>query len=399
MGEARRKQLAAQSGAVPAQPAQAPSSAGLAPAARLQAAQVALARRDVAAALTVLDNTLAAQPRDVPALMLRAGVREALGQAEPAVQDFLAAAAVEPGLALAHFGAAGQLFKLDRLPEAMACHARAVALDATLLADGRPGYALASGGNGPDAAQPAFAASRCHAGPGAPTPGALLQAVTDCELVVVDDFLPDPNAHRAFALSLPYLDSSAHHHGNFPGRQTRGGHDAPAHTQRLADLLGRDLKWTWPGHGAFRLSPAGSLARSDVHADHGDARIAYAGVLYLSLDAHCQGGTSFWRHRETGWTRPPTPAQAQASRFGSVAGFMQSEVAAANDRFDRLTSQRTQWDLLFEVPMRFNRLIAYRSDHFHSVSSVFGGDPATSRLVQLFFFEPMARRPAGPVAP
>ncbi len=45
------------------------------------------------------------------------------------------------------------------------------------------------------------------------------------------------------------------------------------------------------------------------------------------------------------------------------------------------------WDLLFEIPIRFNRLIVYRSDFFHSISELFGDSAENGRLVQLFHFE------------
>ncbi len=358
-------------------------------------ARARVAAGDAAGALEVLDAAALHQPGLASLQMLRGGILESLGQAEPAARAFMAAAQAEPGLALAHFGAAGQLFKLDRLPEAMAHHERAVALDPRLRVDGRPGFVRVQDGQTPAVDRAALSAAAsaacCRAGAGAATSEALQQAVADCELLVVDDFLPDPQAWRDWAQKQTYTDSRTHLHGNFPGQQTVGGFEVPEHMQRIADGIGRDLKWSWPGHGAFRISPAGSLARSDIHVDHGDSRVAYAGVLYLSLPEHCRGGTSFWRHRETGWARAPSPALARASRFGSVGHFIQTQASGQSQPFDHLTGGRNQWDLLFEVPMRFNRLIVYRSDYFHSVSEVFGQGLADGRLVQLFFFEPMSR--------
>ncbi len=356
---------------------------------RINLARLHLALGQPAEARAQLQAAVDLQPGHATAQYQLGGLCEAQGDAEAAAQAFLAAAQADPGQALAHAGAAGQLFRLDRMDAAQAAQQRALALDPRLALDGLMGHARCVG-PAPDLPTRALqSAALCRAGPGAATPAALQQAVADCELLVLDDFLPDPLAWREQALALPFLDASAHRHGNFPGRQTRGGHAPAALLQRIADAVGRDLKWNWPGHGAFRISAAGSMARSDIHVDHGDSRVAFAGVLYLSLPADCQGGTGFWRHRETGWARTPTPAQAAASRFGSLAGFMRAQAAGEDRGFDQLAQGRAQWDLLFEVPMRFNRLIVYRSDYFHGISQVFGAGLGDGRLTQLFFFEPL----------
>jgi len=340
-------------------------------------------------ARTAFATLLRHDPRHAAGQFQLACLLEALGDTAAAADAFLAAARLDPGRALAWEGAARQLYRLDRLPEAEAAQARGAALDPTLWADGRIGHAIARRARDP--ASSGAAAAQCRAGPGAPDAAALLAAVDERELLVIDDFLPEPMAWRDQALTLPFAqprDASV----NYPGVQTLGQAVDPSWTQAMADGLGRDLKWGWPGHGAFRLSPAGSLARSDIHSDL-DQGIAYAGVLYLSLPAHCQGGTSFWRQRATGWTRRPDAAQLAASPWGDLAGFTRSMSSDAGEgsEHQKLSAMRKDWELLFEVPMRFNRLIVYRSDFFHAVSQVFGQHAQDARLVQLFFFEPIGR--------
>jgi hypothetical protein len=55
-----------------------------------------------------------------------------------------------------------------------------------------------------------------------------------------------------------------------------------------------------------------------------------------------------------------------------------------------LQERDAAWECVLEVPMRFNRLIVYRSDFFHSIGELFGDRPENVRFVQLFFFEAMA---------
>ena len=338
-------------------------------------------------ALAGFEAALRCDPAHQQAGMQRAGLLESLGRAEEAAAGFLAVATAHPQHALAHAGAARQLYRVNRVEEAVNSQARAGALDARLWADGRLGFVRA-GAPTDRAARDVHSAAACVAGPGFDVMAELRRR----ELVVVDDFLPDPMAARSAALALPYPHSSANSSVNYPGRQTDGGHADATDLQRLANLLGRDVKWGWPGHGAYRLSPAGSLARSDIHADHDDTRAAYAGVLYLSLPEHCQGGTGFWQHRETGWARVPTVAEAAASRWGDYGRFLAAQRQAQAAAFEGLTSSRRDWDAVLHVPMRFNRLLLYRSDYFHAVMQVFGADVASSRLVQLFFFERLGER-------
>lgn len=344
------------------------------------------------AALESLERCVQIEPRHAAAHFQRAGILESMGATAAAAQAFLAAAQADPAHALAHAGAARQLYGLDHLQQAMRCQQQALALAPHLLADGVMGgvHAVASAtAPGPALAEQARASARCCVPDQGPVVPELVQAVADCELLVIDDFLPNPLAHRAWAMAQRYLDQSHHVGANFPGLQTLGGAVPDGLAQVLAHRLGCDLKWGWPSHGALRYSPAGCMARSDIHVDHGDGRKAYAAVLYLSLPEHCRGGTSFWRHRETGWTQAPSDAQARDSRFGTAQTFMQALAAGRAQDFSDITQGRSDWDRLFEVPMRFNRLIAYRSDHFHAIGEVFGSRLSDGRLTQLFFFEPM----------
>ena len=352
--------------------------------------KVLLQMAQVQAALECFAQALRCEPRHGPALYLHAATLERLGDVGAAAAGFMAAAAAEPSRALAHLGAARQLYLLDRVAEAMAYQRQAIALDADMRRDGLIGFARAQPLPEPLSERRQRSAGLCSAGLCSATPGTALEHEACArELLVLDEFLPDALARRAYALALGYTDASGHLYGNFPGSQTAGGHADQATMQRIANLLERDIKWGWPSHGAFRLSPAMATACSDIHADLDQSRPAYAGVLYLSLPEDCQGGTSFWRHRDTGWSKVPDEGQARASRFGSYAEFMRRRTADAGQTFEQLSAARDEWELVLEVPMRFNRLVLYRSDFFHGISALFGHKPGDSRLVQLYFFEPM----------
>jgi tetratricopeptide (TPR) repeat protein len=227
------------------------------------------------------------------------------------------------------------------------------------------------------------------AGPAPSQDETQLQAACEARsLIIIDDFLSDAVAYRQRALQLAYPHSSNAAGINFPGRQS-AAQPCAAIMQRLADALGRDVKWDSPDNGAFRISPADASARNDIHVDSDVRNEIYAAVLYLSLPEHCRGGTTFWRHRATGWERRPAPDQLAAAGYASFKQFEQRWMPVNRLRpFSELQTQReADWERVLQVPMRFNRLIVYRSDYFHSIDELFGDRPENARFVQLFFFE------------
>jgi tetratricopeptide (TPR) repeat protein len=210
----------------------------------------------------------------------------------------------------------------------------------------------------------------------------------DLDLHVVDDFLPDPLAYRAQALSLPFRER--HYTGqNYPGIQTDGYPCQPM-MERIAAVLGRTIKFMSPDNGSYRLSFFDSLARTDIHVDNeaGDNFNYYVGVLYLNPPEQCRGGTTFWKHLPTGWERRPVDTEVHAAGYPGFKAFQERWLPNRQvTEFNKLKVQRQAWQSVLEVPMQQNRLILYRGHYFHSISEVFGTSREDGRLVQLFFFE------------
>ncbi|MBV8659456.1 MAG: tetratricopeptide repeat protein [Burkholderiales bacterium] len=205
------------------------------------------------------------------------------------------------------------------------------------------------------------------------------------DLHIIDDFLDDPDAARQWAKGLEYQQRG----GNYPGAQT-GPLACDDMMQRLANRLGRRIKWISPDNGVVRITLAADQARTDIHVDDETAvdHAHYAAVLYLTLPEHCAGGTSFWRHRATGWVKRPTDTEIRAAGYADFKSFLRRETPQAEPHaFDTLTQLRSHWVQLFTVPMRYNRLVLYRSNYFHAVESLFGQSFDDGRLVRLFTFE------------
>jgi hypothetical protein len=77
-------------------------------------------------------------------------------------------------------------------------------------------------------------------------------------------------------------------------------------------------------------------------------------------DAPLSGGTGIYQYKKTGAT-----IASQLSEYES--------------------QDMTKWELCDIIANRYNRLVLYRSEMFHTSIDYFGSDLNTGRLFQLFF--------------
>ena len=178
-------------------------------------------------------------------------------------------------------------------------------------------------------------------------------------LMVIDDFYDDPMAMRLYALEQDFdvrLPLTA-------GARTRPLFAEQARRRiemYMSAFAGRITSDITKNFGMFQSSV--SSDRSWVHAD---AHHGWAAVCYMTPDAPVTGGTAFYRSRITGqWLDDPD-----------------RPIPNSDHVYDN-----TRWELLDLVANRFNRMVIFRSDLYHSSVDYFGTDLATSRLIQNFFF-------------
>jgi len=79
----------------------------------------------------------------------------------------------------------------------------------------------------------------------------------------------------------------------------------------------------------------------------------------------------------------------RAAGYESFLDFQKRNVRPNRTQpFAQWLQQRDEtWERIFEVPMRFNRLVVFRSDFFHAITELFGEHAENGRLVQLLHFE------------
>ncbi|QJQ32361.1 hypothetical protein GV829_07775 [Sphingomonas lacunae] len=194
-------------------------------------------------------------------------------------------------------------------------------------------------------------------------------------LIIIDDFLANPDVARAAALKLAY--DPATKHGNYPGILSDRPLTIPGLEAQVSTLAGMPLVPA-PGtnHAQCRVTMKGDRGQTGVHIDPA----AYSGILYLTKPEHCAGGTDFFRHKRTGLDRVPMDMPGiRAAGYGDINRLIEDVV-------NRDTNRRSAWEKLFTIPMRYNRLLLFSPWLFHDAAPGFGTDPETARLVMLMFF-------------
>lgn len=120
-------------------------------------------------------------------------------------------------------------------------------------------------------------------------------------------------------------------------------------------------------HVFLRASPAGVCVPNRVHNDIAMGR--YSLMLYMNHDRHCQGGTSFLRHRKHGMERGPSNA-----------------VEAALAKRD--SNDPDKWQVTMTCPMVANRALIFPAELMHQAEPYQGfGEGRNARRVLTAFFD------------
>ena len=193
-------------------------------------------------------------------------------------------------------------------------------------------------------------------------------------LLIIDDFLNDPDSIRARALALDYPDQQ----GIFPGRNSLQRLQLDGLSEVVSALVGEPLVAAPPNqsHAKCRITLASDEGLGRVHIDVSN----WSGILYLSKPEDCQGGTEFFRHKRTGWDS--FPLDMQEIRKGGFSSFEDARRVLVEEEGTR----EECWEQSMTVPMRYNRLVLLRPWLWHTAGPGFGDRLENGRLVYLMFF-------------
>ncbi len=192
---------------------------------------------------------------------------------------------------------------------------------------------------------------------------------------VIDDFLRNAEAVREEALSLTYSRT-----GFYPGRGSVEKLNITGLEEAASAIVQQRLQANWPrdhAHSTCRLTLAEHSEEAPIHIDPNHL----SGVLYLSRTEDSQGGTEFYRHKRTGTDRMPMDPQGLADLgYASYDDLIK-------DMLHRDGRDRSKWERTMVVPMRFNRLILFQPQYWHTSGPGFGTNVEDGRLVYLIFFQ------------
>jgi len=201
----------------------------------------------------------------------------------------------------------------------------------------------------------------------------------ESSVLVFDNFFDRPDKARETALSLTYPTPPAEVY--YPGRNSKESMVWPGHEEMFSQIIGRKLVPLGQSHGCARVTLAADKRRGRVHVDPG---CNWAGIIYLTLDEHAQGGTDFFRSRRYGTDRAPLTDEEAQSIYGKATPREALREILTVER----GSDPDEWELIGSLPMKFNRLILFRPWFWHSSGDGFGDSIENGRLVMLLFFAP-----------
>jgi len=169
-------------------------------------------------------------------------------------------------------------------------------------------------------------------------------------MLLIDDFFANPMEVREKALAFTYPPT--HANDQYGGRTSIKTLLPPDSDQGFSQFLREPLRGREDtAHGRCRISFQDTERRGEIYVDLG---CAWSGVVYLTLDEHCQGGTEFFRHKRYGTDRAPFSDEEARSVYS---------IESVDDVYEQVIRQGgrdlSQWEHIQTVPMRFNQAIYF----------------------------------------
>lgn len=194
--------------------------------------------------------------------------------------------------------------------------------------------------------------------------------------IIIDDFFEHPMRLRQQALATEFPDRHAQE--VYPGRNSSTVIQLSGIEALVSNIVKERVRAAPnSSHQRPRLALEGEKGQNmSVHMD----MCHWSGIVFLTPDEFCEGGTHFFRHKRTGWEMAPVwPGMAEA------AGFKTPDEALKSVMADSLSPDA--WEETMMLPMKFNRLVLFRGYLWHDAGRSFGTGPEDGRLIMPLFFD------------
>jgi len=173
-------------------------------------------------------------------------------------------------------------------------------------------------------------------------------------VMIIDNFLPDPNTEREFALAQTYEVA-----GNYPGKRTKC-FATLEDKKMLENILGKQITY-WPGEYNGSYQYCFENMKSWIHRD----KTTHSAILFLTPNPKYEAGTTLYVHKATNKTYRGEVDEDEIGKDGS---------------------DLSKWIATDVVGNKYNRLAIFNGMHSHSSTCYFGDSLETSRLFKIFFF-------------
>ena len=204
------------------------------------------------------------------------------------------------------------------------------------------------------------------------------------KLIIYDDFYSDPITMRNFALDFEYDEIDPNNPPNYCGANSKLSNYTPDLNAFFCWLTGEKVKKAEPScTGNFRLQKLGDTCRQKIHVDLPNFNCSWAAVCYLSLPEHYGNtkATYFWKHKRLDNEEFPMNTEGAAKLgFNCPADLRDFMFTDGMDE--------SLWEMTMAIPQKFNRLVLFRPNLWHSPGELFGTSKEDCRLIQTFFLEP-----------
>lgn len=188
------------------------------------------------------------------------------------------------------------------------------------------------------------------------------------EIVIVNNFYSNPDAVRAYALQLDYVQEK-----NFYGGYRSAKSCIPSWIKgEFEKYLSKPIQKFTDISGTFQYCT--SLDPLLHYINQQD----YVAIVYLTPNAPLSTGISTFKSKITKLTHGATISDA--SEFNSAAYLLD------NQSFNNNRQDRNNLETVDSVANIYNRLVIFNAKSIHAATSYFGQYKEDSRLVHMFFF-------------